>query len=251
VLELSHTDSGQITEERTTISNFGFSDNSDEVYAIDNDFIKVRPEDFLSDKVKVFARISPENKALIVRRHREREQAILKERKGLARLLGDCSFKVGMVGDGANDLIAIKEADVGMGISSSDAVYSASFAIGELSQIIQIVLESKNTERQINEMAKYYGITQFLSIVNTVILTEDCAYFTSLELIYKNFINTLLITVCFCMCRPSRKLSKPIPNSNFLDLENHLVFWGNLLICTVGLVVAYIQYASSADFVPN
>jgi magnesium-transporting ATPase (P-type) len=138
-----------------------------------------------------------------------------------------------------------------MGISSSDAVYSASFAIGELSQIIQIVLESKNTERQINEMAKYYGITQFLSIVNTVILTEDCAYFTSLELIYKNFINTLLITVCFCMCRPSRKLSKPIPNSNFLDLENHLVFWGNLLICTVGLVVAYIQYASSADFVPN
>ena len=71
-------------------------------------------------------------------------------------------------------------------------------------------------------MAKYYGITQFLSIVNTVILTEDCAYFTSLELIYKNFINTLWTTLGFTMSHPSKKLIKLIPNSNFLDLENHL-----------------------------
>jgi P-type E1-E2 ATPase len=41
-----------------------------------------------------------------------------------------------MVGDGANDLIAIKEADVGIGISSTDAVYSASFAIKDLAHII-------------------------------------------------------------------------------------------------------------------
>jgi P-type E1-E2 ATPase len=34
-----------------------------------------------------------------------------------------------MVGDGANDLIAIKEVHVGIGISTSDAVFSASFAI--------------------------------------------------------------------------------------------------------------------------
>lgn len=50
-----------------------------------------------------------------------------------------------MVGDGANDLIAIKEADLGIGISSSDAIYSAAFAIQDLSQIIDIILEAKNT----------------------------------------------------------------------------------------------------------
>ena len=40
-----------------------------------------------------------------------------------------------MVGDGANDLIAIKDADLGIGLSSSDAIYSAAFSISELSQI--------------------------------------------------------------------------------------------------------------------
>lgn len=45
-----------------------------------------------------------------------------------------------MVGDGANDLIAIKQAHVGIGISSSDAVYSASFAVLELADILKIIL---------------------------------------------------------------------------------------------------------------
>jgi P-type E1-E2 ATPase len=49
-----------------------------------------------------------------------------------------------MVGDGANDLIAIKEAHVGIGISSSDAVFSACFAVRSLEQILQIIKESKN-----------------------------------------------------------------------------------------------------------
>ena len=33
---------------------------------------------------------------------------VIKERKGIKKIFGECSWKVGMVGDGANDLIAIK-----------------------------------------------------------------------------------------------------------------------------------------------
>jgi P-type E1-E2 ATPase len=44
-----------------------------------------------------------------------------------------------MTGDGANDLMAIKEADVGIGINGTDAVYSSAFTINNLGNIIDIV----------------------------------------------------------------------------------------------------------------
>lgn len=95
--------------------------------------------------MKVFARITPENKALIVRKHKDFIRDKIKSRSFWRGIFGEPSLKIGMVGDGANDLIAIKEADVGIGISSTDAVYSASFAVKDLSQIIEIICESKNT----------------------------------------------------------------------------------------------------------
>ncbi len=155
---------------------------------------------------------------MIVRKHKENELKNINNLRGLNKLFGDCSFKVGMVGDGANDLIAIKEADLGIGISSSDAIYSSSFAVKELSQIIEILSESKNVERQIYEMSKYYGITQFISIISSVIISYDCSYFTGIELTYKNFVNTLFITLLFAMSKPVNKLVSSIPNSNFMDL---------------------------------
>ena len=40
-----------------------------------------------------------------------------------------------MVGDGANDLMAIQEADLGIGIADTDSSYGAGFSIENLSQI--------------------------------------------------------------------------------------------------------------------
>lgn len=121
-----------------------------------------------------------------------------------------------MVGDGANDLIAIKDADVGIGISSTDAVYSASFAVKDLGQIIEIIRESKNTERQIVDMTQYFCIINFLSITSTIILTSDSSYNSSYQLIYKNFLTTILLTLFFAFSRPAQSLSKYLPNSNFM-----------------------------------
>lgn len=44
-----------------------------------------------------------------------------------------------MAGDGANDLMAIREADVGLGISDSDASYGASFSIVNMLDVDYIV----------------------------------------------------------------------------------------------------------------
>jgi cation-transporting ATPase 13A3/4/5 len=50
-------------------------------------------------------------------------------------MFGQGKWKVGMCGDGANDLMAIREADVGIGISDSDASYGASFTISNMADV--------------------------------------------------------------------------------------------------------------------
>lgn len=49
-----------------------------------------------------------------------------------ARLLKINRLKVGMCGDGANDLLALREADLSLGIQESDASYGSSFTIQKL-----------------------------------------------------------------------------------------------------------------------
>lgn len=134
-------------------------------------------------------------------------------------------MKVGMVGDGANDLIAIKDADIGIGISSGDAVYSASFSIANLSQIIELICESRNTERQIIEICRFTMLVNLVNTVNTLILSNDASYNPSMQQTYINFITVIPLTIFYGLCRPEKKLSKYMPASNFMGLENHLVIW--------------------------
>lgn len=100
-------------------------------------------------------------------------------------------------------------------------------------------------------MTQYFSIVNFLSITSTIILTSDVSYATSMQLIYKNFLTTILLTLFFALSRPEKQLSKYLPNSNFMGLENHLVFWISCAILTAAQVASYFYYYNTPDFVPN
>lgn len=166
----------------------------------------------------MFARISPENKALIVRKHKEIYDSWRQSGSFWERLLRDCGYKVGMVGDGANDLIAIKDADVGIGISSTDAVYSASFAVSSLTQINEIIREAKNTERQLVDIVHYFGVSALIAITQSLILTKDASFPTSKMLMYRNFAIILIIAIFLGLSKPAERLTKYLVATNFMGL---------------------------------
>ena len=108
-----------------------------------------------------------------------------------------------MVGDGANDLIAIKEANVGIGFSNCDAVYSASFAVESLSQVVLLVREAKNVERQVMDMVQYFSFLNFMNIVATVLQNNDASYLSSAQLLFRNFALILLMTLFMGLSLPA------------------------------------------------
>lgn len=64
-----------------------------------------------------------------------------------------------MIGDGANDCAAIKQADVGMSFGNTDAGYSASFSNSgsdSLDMVVFVLLVSKGITQNIIDTIKLY-----------------------------------------------------------------------------------------------
>lgn len=75
-----------------------------------------------------------------------------------------------------------------------------------------------------------------------LILITDLAELTDAHEIYRNFTVVLPITLQFALSKRREELGKFMPNTNFMGLENHLVFWGTSLILGAGQVAAYLYY---------
>ena len=75
------------------------------------------PPPYLPNTITVFARIPPEFKATIIKRLKTKIADKLEAtQNSFSKLLKIDRLKVGMCGDGANDLLALREADLSLGI---------------------------------------------------------------------------------------------------------------------------------------
>lgn len=47
------------------------------------------------------------------------------------------------------------------------------------------------------------------------------------------------------MSRPSKNVTKAVPNGNLFGPMNHFRFWGSLIIATGGLIGGYFYYTTT------
>jgi cation-transporting ATPase 13A3/4/5 len=156
-----------------------------------------------------------------------------------------------MCGDGANDLMAIRESDVGIGLCNSDASYGATFSISNIIEIDEIIRDSKATTTNIVEMIRYYEFISFLKIPASLLMVLDSAYLNQAQLLFFNFTSTIIYPILQAISRPSKTVTRAIPNGNLFGLGNHFRFWGSIIIATCGLVGGYFYFRSTPNFKPT
>ena len=135
----------------------------------------------LSPRILIFARITPEGKSSIIAGYRQQiREKYLEENKGcFRRLLKGDRDMVGMCGDGANDLLALREADLSVGLKQTDASYGSSFTAANLTDVPAIIREGETVSYNIVHIVQYYITTYFIIYSGFLWLNADATYLSS------------------------------------------------------------------------
>ncbi|KAL4491580.1 hypothetical protein ABPG73_013383 [Tetrahymena malaccensis] len=133
----------------------------------------------LLEKTRIFARMKPNHKTYLVELLQKRQKA------------------VAMVGDGANDCGALKQADIGLALSQLEASISAPFSGECISNIIEVLIQCraglKTAFNNFNFIAMY-SIVQFTT---TTILYYCFSMQSDLQLLYIDIlvVSSLILTM--------------------------------------------------------
>lgn len=149
----------------------------------------------------------------------------------------DSGLVVGMTGDGVNDAPALKQAEVGVAVSSATDVAKAAASLVLTSPGLTNLVAAIETSREIYQRMLTYTI-------NKIIKTIEIAFFLSLGLIiFHTFVTTpllmvlLLFTNDFVTMSISTDRVKPSPKPNHWNVGS--IVWGAILIALPILALSF------------
>lgn len=120
-----------------------------------------------------------------------------------------------------------------------------------LKHIDTIVREAKCSEREIVEIVRFISITSFISVPVVIIMETEGAYYSSFQLIFGNLSKYIVLNIFLALSRSCAKQTIYTCCSNFMKLENQLIYWGNVIIGTLGHLVIMIYYRGESEYIWN
>ncbi|EGR29200.1 hypothetical protein IMG5_160690 [Ichthyophthirius multifiliis] len=179
------------------------------------------------DYTTVFARSKPEQKTEIIYMY----QTLF-------------NLKVGMIGDGANDCSAIKQADIGVSFCEADASFSAPFSYQgkSISCLISILAEGRCVISNMIECYRHYVTINVYKYAIFIILIYEYSNFSSFQLMYINYFIAIPLMSFVSLSKPLKTLSKIRPNCNLFTKENALCMGGQFIFGSACLYFCYLHY---------
>lgn len=157
-------------------------------------------------RAQVFARMSPDDKALLVS---SLQSHYLDQ-------------QIGMCGDGANDCAALKTADAGISLSESEASIAAPFTskVQNIACCITLIREGKASLTATFQTFKFIELYALIQFYFTFLLyfTDPPTQPTDGQYLYIDLLVTFPLTIFIAMTRPQPNLTSDLPTESLFYL---------------------------------
>ena len=180
------------------------------LYDNESDFLEK-----LLNKCKVFGRMTPKHKILLI------------------ELFQTNDTMVAMVGDGANDCGALKQADVGLSLSDAEASIAAPFSAMDLGSIIEILKEGRCSLVTCFQSFKFIVAYSMLELHVIIMMHYEKTALTNNQYIWYDAINVFPLTFTMAASLPYHRLSKRLPPGSVMSAPILFSVFGMMIINTL------------------
>lgn len=192
----------------------------------------------LAKKCRVFARMNPDQKALII--------------KIMKLYYKEKEITVGFCGDGANDCIALKEADIGISLSQTEASLSAPFisAIEDISCVSIVSSEGKAALTTNFDSFRFFCLYSIIQTIGLIVLFSKFTEYSDAVYIVCDIIFAFNLANCIGLLKPVKGLTSRMPQFTLFYPELMVSIILNCVMAFVFVFVLVFVVQSDPNYKP-
>ncbi|RYG55706.1 HAD family hydrolase, partial [archaeon] len=173
----------------------------------------------------VFARASPEHKASVV------------------EALQGTGLYVGMIGDGANDSLALRAAHVGISLSQVEASVSAPFSslIPNISCIHPVLCEGRGSLATSVKLFQFMALYSTIQFANALLIVFCNSFLANNQYMYQDLFVVFFLSLVMGSTPSATRLTRKRPTANLLSLYNLLLCAGFIVVTFVPQLIVFLR----------